>query len=725
MNKSIFVVIMILSFLNVIGQDFNPRVLVLSENATAQDFSFLKEELKDVQVVMLGENTHSDGNVFEMKTEIVKYLHKEMGFNTVAFESGVYDVWKAQKAIDNGEKTNTALEKSLFPIWSKAKEFEGFIDFFDQNKAMLKIFGFDNQITGRYGENDLIKDLFSYCKQNQISLKLKEDDLELLMESISNSGVFDEEDISYANYKTALTSLLRSIDKKPNEEIHFYWRQIIKSLLAIGEDSHIKKEPLLSAFTTTFEDNIRDKQMADNLLEYLKNHPDEKVICWGANAHFTNDMSSIKTVVAKDFVPMGAYIKKELKEKVYSLAAITATDSVYLNKLWHSTPIEKGSFEQFLKEKKRKFLFISSKQDEMKKNKRNRLFSPIAFIEAQLDLLHDGYLYFDEVKPSTMIDDNDVKIVSERKDGFLNADADKENRLDETFYLNEEGQLLEEVLIVNYSKKFTYSIISKAIENIDRNYPTVPFSSQQYSNVDVRVKKETVANLDFMNHQFDRSYNQIDRNTKQLKEVRWNVKGDYEPRNIREYWSLSYNNPIMYGRFLNARKSKKFVYRISEIKVYDNKKVYVIDFSIPRKHFTYTQRNIPSDYSGTLYINKDDFAIVKVIENWEYVENPESSKYDTYGWIEKYTEKEVSLETVQSKFEKINGLYFLTSSEIELSGRLLDKEKNTYPLKIFLESNWTNFNTANPAKISYKEEQNLFEKVEFDKVFWESYVLPQ
>ena len=76
----------------------------LPENPSTNDFSFLKEELKGVQIIMLRENTHFDGNVFEMKTKIIKYLYQEMGFKTIAFESGIYDVWKAKTEIEKGVK---------------------------------------------------------------------------------------------------------------------------------------------------------------------------------------------------------------------------------------------------------------------------------------------------------------------------------------------------------------------------------------------------------------------------------------------------------------------------------------------------------------------------------------------------------------------------------------------------------------------------------------------
>jgi len=718
MNRILFFVLFGLLFLSGNAQDFNPKTLALPENPTVEDFSFLKQELKDAQVIMLGENTHFDGNVFEIKTQIIKYLYQELGFTTIAFESGVYDVWKAQENIAKGEKTKTAFEKSLFPIWSKTKEFQSFIEFFDKNKTKLKVFGFDNQITGEYGENELVKDLFSYCKQHQITFKLNNDDLELLMESITNSGVFDEGDITYEKYKTALTSLANSIDKKPKEEIHFYWKQIVQNLLALGEDSYTMKEGIVSAFYVSSDDNKRDKQMASNLLAYIKTHPNEKIICWGANVHFANDITSVKVSHLKDFISMGSYVKKEINEKMYSLACISANDSIYLNKTWNRTPIKTSSFEYFLKNKSKPHLFISSNQDEMKNIKSNRLFSPIDFIDARLDLLHDGYLFFEQIKQSTYIESDENGVENSKNEANL-VSVEKANKKE----LKSEEIILEEVLVVSYSKKFTYSIIKKAIENSSKNYPTQSFNSLQFTNIEARVENETILDFDFINIQYDQGYNQVDRNAKQLKEIKWNVKNDYVPTSSRQFWSLTYNNPIMYGRFLNIRKSKKFIFKIDEIKIYNNKKVYVIDFSIPRDHFTYTQRSIPSNYSGTLYINKDDFAIVKIIENWEFKESEEDSKYDTHGWIEKYVKKEIEKETVETNFEKWNGLYYLSSSEIEITGSLYDKDKKSYPLKMYLDSSWKDFKTENPTKISYKEEQNLFDKVKSNNEFWESYFL--
>ncbi|WP_298393480.1 erythromycin esterase family protein [Flavobacterium sp.] len=717
MSKKIVYIIINLLFLNVNAQIFNPKTSALAENLTAQDFSFLKEELKNVQVVMLGENTHFDGNVFEVKTEIIKYLHQELGFTTIAFESGVYDIWKAQKYILSGENTKTAFEKSLFPIWSRTKEFQSFIEFFDKNKSKLKVIGFDSQITGDYGERELIKDLYDYCNQNQLAFKLNKEDLELVIESINNSGVFDEGDITYEKYRTALNNLLTNIDKKPTEEIHLVWKQIIKNLLAIGEASYATSEPIVSTFYTTSDDNNRDKQMADNLLAYIKTHPNEKIICWGANAHFVNDVSSIKTVILKDHIPMGSYLKKELNNKIYSLAAVTAADSIYLNNVWSKTPLHKNSFEQFLKDKNKAHLFVSSNQEDMKTTQLNRFFSPIDFVEARLDLLHDGYLFFNQVKQSTVVESEENSQIASIKSTNATArfiDIQKQK-------IKPAATVLDEIVIINYTKKFTYSIVRKAIENSSKNYPNQSFSSQQHTNIDIKLQNQSITNLDFINNQFDRGYNQSDRNSKQLVAIKWNSQKEYKPTNIRQFRSLTYNNPIMYSSCFNSRKSKKFVYKITEVIKYNNKTIYVINFSIPRNHYTYTSRQITGNYSGTMYINKDDFAIVKIIENWEFMENPETSKYDLYGWNEKFITKEINSETIETNFEKINNHYFLTNSEIEITGKLFDQEKKSYQFKIYIDSSWDNFQIENPIKIAYKEEIELFDKVKYNATFWENY----
>jgi erythromycin esterase-like protein len=706
------------------GQNTTLKVLNLPENPTNDDFSFLKEELKGVQVLMLGEKTHFDGNVFEMKTKIIQYLHQELGFNTIAFESGVYDVWMAQNEINKGTYVQQALKNSLFSIWSETNEFQSFVRFYDANKSNLKLFGFDNQITGKYGEETLFINLFEYCNTNQLELKLDRGDLELLIESINSSSVFDENDISYSQYKSSFENLLKAIAKKPKTEASFYWTQTIKSLLALGENCYSKKAQILSPFIPTSDYNIRDKQMADNLLEYIKTHPNEKIICWGANQHFVNDMSSVSTPVLKDFVPMGSYIKKTLKENVYSLAAVTAADSIFLGGKWNKTLIDNKSFEYYLRSKKTPHMFISSKQEEMEKPQLNRLFSPEFFVEAKLNSIHDGYFYFNTVSRPTSIARNENDLETTNKVHFANNDNLPISNNQEK--PNEKRIALNEVIV--RSKKHPYTIVKKAIENRIKNYPSKDFNSQLTSNIDVKVQDTTMLNLDFMAKQYEFGYDKENRSYYQLKEIRWNTKNGYEPKGIRtEFYNVYIGNPIIFGRYLNQKKFKKFVFKEDDEIIYNNKEVYVIQFSTLRDQYSYTHRRFLCDFSGTLFINKDDYAIVKVIERLDVkkYENSYDREFELLGWPQKYVQKESTVEITETDFKKIDNLYYVSRVKNDIYGNLVDKDNRTHPFQIVVNSFWNDFNVLKPEKFTYKQEQTFFEKAPYNKIFWDNYEFPK
>ncbi|WP_310555410.1 hypothetical protein [Flavobacterium sp.] len=73
---------------------------------------------------------------------------------------------------------------------------------------------------------------------------------------------------------------------------------------------------------------------------------------------------------------------------------------------------------------------------------------------------------------------------------------------------------------------------------------------------------------------------------------------------------------------------------------------------------------------------------------------------------------------------KINNLYFITHSEINITGKIIDVENKSLPFKMTLHSYWNNFNINNPEKIKNQQEQHLFQKVEFNDTFWKTYKLP-
>ncbi len=707
---------LLLSFFAANAQDFNPDARALPETSTREDFSFLKQELAGVQLLLLGEQSHYDGNVFEMKTKIIDYLYHELGYKTIAFESGIYDLWQAQSEIRKGTDTNTAFQNSLYSIWGKTQEFQNFIAFFDKNKLDLKLYGFDNQTSGKYGQEQLFIGLFDYCKKHGLNLKLDRGDLELLMESVYSSSVFDENDISYKQFTSELTHLLKSIAKKPENEAHFYWTQIIKSILSVGEDCYLKTNPIVSGFYVSRDDNIRDKQMADNLLAYIKRYPNEKIICWGANQHFANSLASVTNSTLKEFLPMGAHLKTTLKDKMYSLAMVTASDSIFINSKWHQTPIEKNSFESYLKGKKQQHLYISANQPKMKQAIPNRLFSPVEFITANLNEVHDGYLSLPLTRIATRL--------SEDETFTINRKIQESEAIFNPVTIDEKSIQLSEVLVK--SRKMPYSLVKRAIERLDVNYPITDFSSEMHSRIHVKTNDSLVLDLEFTASQFDRGYNQMYRNSKQIREIRWNVKNGYAPKSIQsEFYRTYIHNPIMYGRFLNARKFKKFVFTEEDSNDSINgSEVHTIHFTTLRDQFSYTDRSFLSNFSGTIFINKNDFAVVRIIENWEVIgyKKDHDLSHELSGWPEKYVKRESVVESFETNFTKSGNVYYLSSATNKISGNLTQPDNSQTPFEISVKSTWNHFEKDKPEKIAFKDEQNDLDKAIYRPDFWKDYI---
>ncbi|WP_405325510.1 erythromycin esterase family protein [Leeuwenhoekiella sp. LLG6367-2.1] len=389
MMKKILILtaILVLSFTN--AQELKTVKLLPPESKDLSDLAFLKEELQGKELVMLGEYTHMYGNIFEMKARVVEYLHQELGYTTFAIESPMYDIWKMnQKGFDK-----TEFNEAIWGVWSSSKEFQRLVNYIEENN--LKVIGFDSQIIN---SSSFIEDFFDYCDNQNIVIKLDEDDMGIIIEGILENVTVEEDDIHYKIYEKEIKRIIKQIERLENNNLNFYWSQFIKSLLACTQDAYYNKEEILTTDLGNKNHNIRDEQMADNLLSYIHRNPSEKIICWADNIHIIKDNSSIDKLIARDFVSMGSYIHQELKEKAYSLATIHANDSLLdlgTNK-WHLTPIKSNSFEYELKGFNKPFLFVSSNQEAMQSTKFTRLLNFVDFTKARIDQLYDGYIFFEK-----------------------------------------------------------------------------------------------------------------------------------------------------------------------------------------------------------------------------------------------------------------------------------------------------------------------------------------
>jgi erythromycin esterase len=99
--KQLFLFFLLWPFLQAYAQPTTERVAYLKANAivvrnvepTNEDYADLaplRQSLQQVTIIGLGEPIHHDGSAFKAKTRLVKFLHQELGFSVLAFESGFY-----------------------------------------------------------------------------------------------------------------------------------------------------------------------------------------------------------------------------------------------------------------------------------------------------------------------------------------------------------------------------------------------------------------------------------------------------------------------------------------------------------------------------------------------------------------------------------------------------------------------------------------------------------
>lgn len=777
-------------------QNLKTKSLFSPETTTIDDLSFLKQELQDKKLVMLGELTHQYGTIFEMKARLIEYLHQELGYTTIAMESSMYDMWKMNKEGFSPEKFNA----TVYSVWSNSKEFQRLVNYIDKNK--LKVFGFDSQVRNT---DDFIDDFFDYCEDNYINIQVDEEDMAIVMQGVLDNYSFEEYDMKFSVYEKELERIIKKINALEAIDVNYYWCQFAKNILASSKDAYYNVEEIRSVDFINEQHNIRDAQMADNVLSYMSRHPEEKIVLWADNIHVVNSIESLKTPVLKKFVSMGNHIKTALKDSVYSLATLHANDSIFSLNEWSKTPIQKGSFEEDLKHLGEPYLFISSNQEAMRATKTHRLFSYLNFYESRLDKHHDGYIfikYAEDSKPyirtsekleefeAVLTDTLSIEkaklkreqnttyltgkiIDAETKDpiafanlilieqgiyriseedgsfkipvsaGILNTASVNIssmgftsqniplNQLKKTVKLSPGLHELDEVVITGYTTPL--GVLKTAVKKIKLNHPTTPFNCQRYTKTIMNKDDKDIIDIDLLTKEYDEGYRQLNRTNRRVNQIKWN-KNDFGRRlkNTSQLFGYARQNAnaLRYSNIVHRRKYKKFDLEFVKSKSPKDEGMYVIQFKTERNKWNYTNREHPTNYSGLIYINRDDFAIVRIIENWESTLTAEEiSKYNYYGGNPTKNIKDI--QQIKVKEENINE-YTLHNDGKYYTGYTFKRDYREHTLKngektnFIFQSNASFFNVeTNDIEVieydHYRQNETVLRRVKYDENFWNAF----
>lgn len=293
------------------------------DDTTDKALAFLSTVLKDKRIVFLGESSHGIGDYYTLKSRIIPYLHDKLGFEVLAIESGIADVFLEFEKLDtiSGEQLRNRTIYGNFQCLEILPLFR-YIKNSHTTQRPLLYSGFDSQNFGS-------------------SLQLTYKMLQRLIPASADSLIqcinsyYRIPPLLWQEDKTPLVRLGDSILSATSTTRH-----LIESNTAFLQ-SEFKVSPLAFRYLLRGLRNLeasmsldwtrespvakRDSLMADNLFWLMDSiYPGKKVIVWGHNGHIEKsgiEGSSIKW--------MGHFVKERYGDKAYHIGLFAKEGATY------------------------------------------------------------------------------------------------------------------------------------------------------------------------------------------------------------------------------------------------------------------------------------------------------------------------------------------------------------------------------------------------------------
>jgi len=784
----------------------------------------IKQLIGNAQVVLLGEPTHGDGDIFKLKTEMVKFLHQEMGFSVLAFESGLVDLALANEAIAAGENITQALEKSIFNIWTGSTQFRPLMQYVEEQKGSLQVAGFDSQLTGIYSTDlfvdEIQKLLTSQSKEQKAVAKVDFDYLDQVVGYMNENFEFPSSSNITTFEKLSLESIrLLSQLVLPNQATaskRDFLMQGLKSTLALAKNyaSQNPSTKTESNFVAT-DSNPRDKQMADNILFLMEQFKGGKIICWGANTHFANRVDLLNNQELQTYFPIGRILKPILKEKLCIIGATAGGGSYgsWTEEVHQLSQPSLNTIEHALLSQDVEAALIDLK---LTPNQTTSLAIEYSPLTGQWDQVFDLLLYVKTTGPSTpyvkedtqaaprsmnsevQVKTNDpakekaesnvlpqqplLKIKASIKDAetgkpiafvtiqtteggihtvaneigifSLNVPAAKDFDL----VISHVGYQTERISLsklqrnaeirlktkpnqlqgVTITAKRTdpVQILKEAIERIPQNYIQTDFNANCYVRTQSTNVDTLVADEEYLIKLYAKKGYQKDDvyagNVKQanLKKNPAYAPGIFVPLTGSSAW-LNNADLIKVNPLFNLGLLKKFQLTLDSVIYQGDEKIYVISFKAKQSTRRITGLYYMKSYSGTLYINHSDKAIIKASVNWQrdteimnrYAQKSIGKKMPNPVFSNSYEAETISLTNLYQR--TANGQYAIYYGLMSWNykGKSLKDNRNldVKSSLLFLTENVT----TNPIEII--DRRTAFYRLEGvanNPLFWEQYNRP-
>jgi erythromycin esterase len=313
----------------------NPIQSIDPTNTDYSDLAFLGPILQGRDIVELGESGHGVAQYSQAKIRLIKYLHEQLGYDVIAFESSILSTYIGNEQSSQWTPTQI-MQNSIFQVWwtSDVVDLFSYIQSTQSTAHPLTLTGFDVQLTTPYEWQNRPTLFQQVVGQVDPTYAQQVYDMDQTFDQNwdSNSYIL----ANYSDLKTKYKALTAYLDANMAQIQKAYPTRPLFPLVvrqaAWGMSAFLDElnDSALSTPENYVDSNSpRDAGMATNLEMLIDNlYAGKKVMVWAHNAHIMHNGSIYDN---DDFQNMGSFIFSKYGTRVYTLGLYmyqgTATDN--------------------------------------------------------------------------------------------------------------------------------------------------------------------------------------------------------------------------------------------------------------------------------------------------------------------------------------------------------------------------------------------------------------